>query len=262
MPSSFTIFGVTLYFYGLIIGVAMIAVARISEWLLQKSNHQGEAIWDLAFWVVLVGLIGARAWHVATDWPLYTDDWLKSLYVWQGGMSILGGVVGGLVGLYFCRPILKKYSLHMLTVLDVFAVSLPIGQAIGRLGNWVNQELYGYPTDLPWKLFIDEQHRVAGFEKYQFFHPLFVYEALGLVVISLGIWKVSQKKSFEIGKGFLVLLYFILYSGLRFMLEFLRIEKTTVDGTQLGVNQVIMGIVCIISLSIFLKRFTLQKSEK
>jgi phosphatidylglycerol:prolipoprotein diacylglycerol transferase len=262
MPSSFTIIGITLHFYGLIIGVAMITVTRISEWLLQKQGHKGEAIWDIAFWVILAGLIGARAWHVATDWPLYTNDWVKSLYVWQGGMSILGGVAGGMVGLYFCQHSLKKYGLNVRTILDVFAISLPFGQAIGRLGNWVNQELYGYPTNLPWKLFIDQQHRVQGFETYQFFHPLFAYEAIALVVIGLGLWKLSQKKSFEIGKGALVLLYFILYSGVRFLLEFLRIEKTTLGQSALGVNQIIMGIVCITFLGLFIKKFLLLKAEK
>lgn len=260
MPNSFTIFGITLYIYGLLIGVAMIVVARISEEILKRNGYKGEVIWDLSLWVILVGLIGARAWHVATDWPLYANDLIKSLYIWQGGLSILGGVLGGIIGLYLSRRILKKYSVSPMTVLDVFAISLPFGQAIGRLGNWVNQELYGYPTDLPWKLFIDKQHRVSGFEMNEFFHPLFAYEALLLLLMGIVFWNLSQKKPFVVGNGILVLLYFVLYSGLRFFLEFLRIDKTTFIHSALGLNQVILAVVFFISLVVLFLRWNKQKA--
>lgn len=262
MPSSFTLFGVTLYLYGLLIGVAMIVVAKISEILLQRQGYKADIIWDISPWVILAGLVGARAWHVATDWSLYANDVVRTLYIWQGGMSILGGLVGGLIGLFACQNMLKKYSLNLLTVLDIFAISVPIGQAIGRLGNWVNQELYGYPTDLPWKLFIEKQHRVTGFEEDQYFHPLFAYEAAILMLMGVTFWKLSQLKSFAIGNGILVLIYFVVYPGLRFFLEFLRIEKTTVGDSLLGVNQVILGVVCLVSLGVLFIRWTQLKGSK
>lgn len=231
--------GITLHGYGLLVGLGLV----VGVWLvqLQAKRQQIEpsqlepAIW----WAIVFGVIGARFYHVATDFHLYQDDLVAALYIWQGGLSIIGAVLGGMVGIWLGRMV-GSIRLPLLTLLDLSVFGLPVGQAIGRLGNAVNQELYGPSTDLPWGMMLNG-------DASQRFHPLFLYEA----VINLGIaglvWWVATKGSWQLGRGAFFATYVLLYSMARFGLDFLRIDKAMLAGTGIGVNQLVMLITAILA---------------
>lgn len=249
MINSFTIFGVTIHLYGLLIGIGMITAIKISEVVLKKQQFDGEVMWDVALRVVLFGLVGARLWHVATDWHLYAGNISAALYVWNGGMSILGGIIGGVIGLFTAKKYLQSKDVTVAVVADAIAVGLPFGQAIGRLGNWVNQELYGFPTSLPWKLYIAPEYRLPGYESVQYFHPLFAYEALALLLVGGILLCVTLNKKLKLGFGVISAGYISLYSLIRFFLEFLRIDKSTY-ANGFGVNQSMLLLIMSVSLGI------------
>lgn len=235
----------------------MIIAAKVAEVRWKSAGKDVDQFWDAALVAIVTGIIGARIWHVMTDWHLYANNIITALYIWNGGLSIIGALAGGLLGIFFAVK-RSKGSFTNRELSDAICVGLPFGQAFGRLGNWLNEELYGLPTNLPWKLYISEQNRVGGFEQYSYFHPLFAYEALLMLGLGVLLWQVSKKNaSFNIGTGGCTLLYLAAYGWVRFSLEFLRIDKAVIGQTGLGVNQVVMlglGVVCSIAVVIVQQR--------
>lgn len=243
---SISLFGVQFQLYGLIVGIAAATGLLLMEFQAKKEDIDQDRFWQY-IWVSLIGVvIGARLWHVATDFHLYQNNLIEAFYIWQGGMSILGAVLGGGLAawlLNFILPEEKRVSLKLLADISVFG--LPIAQAIGRWGNFVNQELYGWPTSLPWGIFIAPENRVPGFEQYEMFHPLFAYEMLVTGLFGGAIWwlwyRSSVPKHMAIGTGRLFGWYVLYYSAARFILDFLRIEKASWSG--LGINQwILIGV--------------------
>lgn len=262
MPTSFSFLGITFYFYGLIIGLAMVVVIKIAELVLQKNNKNADVIWNVSLWLIIPGIIGSRLWHVITDFDLYQDNVIEALYIWQGGGSILGGILGGVVGLFLIRKFVLPATIQIVLISDVLSIGLPFGQALGRLGNWVNQELYGAPTNVPWKLYIDKAYRIPGYENVEYFHPLFLYELLAMLVYGLVVWWLSSKPFWHIGRGLLTWMYVTYYCLVRFLLEFLRLDKPLLYGTQLSTNQVIVAIVGIVATIVFIQKYqTLYKNR-
>jgi prolipoprotein diacylglyceryl transferase len=211
--------------------------------------------------MVLFAVFGARIWHVVTDWQLYKNEPHLSFYIWNGGISILGAILGGAVGGYVAANIFQfsDPKKSVVTLFDLSIFGLPIAQAIGRFGNFVNQELYGLPTNLPWGITIDAANRVAGFEQFSTFHPLFAYEAVLTAGFGCVVWFFFLKKKkyswLELGQGKLVLSYVAYYSFVRFLLEFLRIEKSLFLQTQLGLNQVVVFIIGVVAAILLLTLF-------
>ncbi len=162
--------------YGLMIAIGVLAAAELSARRWKAREGDPNDMWTVALWAVPAGLIGARLYHVITDWQLYfPDDPLGALAIWNGGLGIPGGIVAGVgVGLYVGH----RRGMRLSSALDAVAPALPLAQAIGRLGNWFNQEVFGRPTDLPWGLEIAPQHRPAEYRGYEAFHPTFLYEGL------------------------------------------------------------------------------------
>lgn len=173
--------------YGVMIALGALAAVWMSQrrWAARGGNP--EEISRIALWAIPAGLIGSRLYHVITDWRKFQEaGWLEVFAIWKGGLGIPGGMAAGiLVGLWMVR----RQGMNRGEVLAVVVPSLPLAQAIGRLGNWFNQELFGSPTDLPWGLEIDEAHRPAEYLDVETFHPTFLYEAVwnlllcGLLVI-------------------------------------------------------------------------------
>lgn len=272
MNPHFTIFGLTLYWYGLIVGIAMaiglllvdLRAARydrqqqLARLAKAKGNSAKKGLTtnlQLFFqkWspVILIGgLVGARLWHLVTDWWLYQGRWGTALNLTQGGLSILGGLAGGLLAVMAARR-LHRVPLPLIT--DTLVFGVPLAQAFGRLGNWVNQELYGPPTDLPWAVTIEPARRLAGYEQFVTYHPLFLYEALAMVATGSLIWWLDRRQPGLFGSGVLTLLYLTLYSGVRFGLDFLRLDRP-VWQLGLGLNQVLLLAVFIVCSLALVKR--------
>ncbi len=181
------------HYYGLCIALGVIAAVWLSRRRWSGLGHEGDQIVDLAFWAVPGGLVGARLYSVITDFNrLYADHPGDIIKVWKGGLGIPGGVIGGVaVGVWYAR----RHNMSLPALFDVVAPALPLAQAIGRFGNWFNQELYGRPTKLPWALEIGVAHRTPESALvHSTFHPTFAYEALwnlGLVgiLLTLDRWR-------------------------------------------------------------------------
>lgn len=195
---------------------------------------------DLIFWLVIFGFLGARLYHVLSDVAFYWQNPLNILMVQKGGLSIYGAVLGGALSL----PFLKKYlkiNLSFSSLLDFLLPGVLLGQIIGRFGNFFNYEAFGYPTNLPWKMFVPAEFRPGGYGQFSFFHPWFLYESLGNFFILLILLKTTKASK----SGKIAFLYLLLYNLLRFCLEFLRIDSTFILGLRL--NAVVSGLIVILS---------------
>ena len=210
--------------YALSIIAGIVAAIWIAErrWVA-RGGEAGE-IQDLAIWAVPFGLVGARAYHVATDAGRYFGDggnpW-EALYLWKGGLGVWGGIAVGALGVYLGA---RAKGIRIAPVLDAIAPGVLVAQALGRWGNWFNQELYGRPTDLPWGLEIDPRNWPGDltFPLGTTFHPTFLYECLwNLAAFALLIW---LDRRFRLGHGRVMAAYVMLYTAGRGWIEMLRID--------------------------------------
>ena len=222
-PSSggFHIGPLQLRAYGLMIALGVFAAIEIARQRWKERGGDPDAITTIALWAVPAGLVGARIYHVITDNELYRGHWLDAFKVWNGGLGIWGGVAAGvLVGAIVARR--KGYDIPIL--LDCVAPALPVAQAIGRLGNYFNQELFGGPTSLPWGLEIDPAHRPVGYEHTATFHPTFLYEALwNLALAALIIWVIPRLLP-RLRTGRLFVVYIAGYTLGRLFVELMRVD--------------------------------------
>ena len=162
--------------YGVMIALGVVAAVWMSRRRWAARGGDPDQISRIALWAVPAGLVGARLYHVITDWKKFRSaGWLEVFAIWNGGLGIPGGMAAGiLVGVWMAR----RQRLNQGEVIAAVVPGLPLAQAVGRLGNWFNQELFGSPTGLPWGLEIDEPHRGAQYLDVETFHPTFLYEAV------------------------------------------------------------------------------------
>jgi phosphatidylglycerol:prolipoprotein diacylglycerol transferase len=240
----------TIYYYGIILMVGVIAAAWLAEREARRRGLNGEYVWDALVWVLIGGIIGARIWHILTPpesmvavgitTEFYLTHPLDALNIRRGGLGIPGAVIGGLFALYLFS---RRRKLNFPVWADIVAPALALGQAIGRWGNFVNQELYGRPTDLPWAVQIDPQYRLPGFEDVARYHPLFLYESLwNFANVALLLW-VGRRYRDRLIPGDLFLIYLITYPIIRFLLEFLRLDASQVG--LVNINQALMAVVAL-----------------
>lgn len=238
---------VTLHGYGLILGIA-IAVGWWWAGRLWRQQTPNPSDFDvIAIWGVVGGIIGARIYHVVDYWQYYQGHIAEIMAVWRGGLAIWGAVLGGGISLYMLS---RWKRLPLFTMLDVVGRALPLSQAIGRWGNWVNFELYGKPTMLSWGWWIPPQHRPLNMLQTAYYHPLFLYESL----LSLGLFFILNRfvrKRFRVGSGGIIGGYLIGYGLIRFFLEPLRINPWRVGG--LPMAQLIAVIMILVGLGICLR---------
>jgi phosphatidylglycerol:prolipoprotein diacylglycerol transferase len=256
-----------IYFYGILITLGVIAAAFLGAAEAKRRGMNPEFIWDALFWVVLAGIIGARIWHILTPPPSMvaqgiTTKWyfthpLDMLNIRNGGLGIPGAVIGGALALWiYCR----KKKISFLTWADVVAPGVALAQAIGRWGNFFNQEVYGLPTNLPWKIYIDPLHRVEGYQSNEYFHPLFLYESLWNVVNMAVLLWLARRFEKWLKPGDIFLIYMIMYSVGRFGLEFLRLDAAQVGG--INFNQTFVAIVALVAGAFIFLNHRLQHSKK
>ena len=246
---------ISLRWYGLLMSLAMLAAIALSVHIGKRYlSIEKEKIFDLAFWLIIAGLIGARLYDVLLQLPYYINHPWQIVQIWQGGLAIHGGIIGGLIVIYFFS---KKYQFSFFQLTSLVVPGLSLGQVIGRWGNYFNQELFGAPTSLPWGVPIDPNKRPDNYLASDFFHPTFLYESLGCVLILLLlilIYKKAKKKNY-INKNFYVwstAIYVILYSLLRFFLEFIRLDETPAVGF-LRWPQIISLVAIIAAILIIIK---------
>jgi phosphatidylglycerol:prolipoprotein diacylglycerol transferase len=203
------LFGLNFHLYGLFVGVGMVVALDISERLAKIRQIDKKEVRRLFWWVVLLGVIGARIYHVVDYWErIYSKNLIEVFYVWNGGLGIWGGMFGGIIGLLVFQYFRKMNNLF--NWLDIGFVGLPLAQTIGRLGNYFNQELYGKETFLPWGIIINNRR----------YHPLFAYEGLLTLILFGFLWKLRFKKS-----GIISGVYLVGYGLIRFFLEWLRPDE-------------------------------------
>ena len=233
-PVLFSWQGLTVHWYGFFI-VAGIILGTITAIILAKYHRVSkEVILDLVFWLVLGGIIGARLYHVLLQFSYYSNNPWQILKIWEGGLAIHGAILGGIIVLLlfarFSTGLSGNTKKNFWLLASLVAPALALAQAVGRWGNYFNQELFGKPTDLSWGIPIQLLNRPMEYMNHEFFHPTFLYESLGNLIIFLSligihIWIIKKhKRNYEV----VVAAYLILYSILRFGMEFLRIDPTPV----------------------------------
>ena len=257
-------------YYGIIIVVAMLIAATVAARLAKRDGKDPDHIWGALTWAIIPAIIGARLWFVlfppqtlivqGNDTAWFFENFFNlengAIAIWSGGLSIFGAILGGLLGGYLY---LRRNKLPVGQWLDIAGVAIPLGQAIGRWANYVNQELYGTVTTLPWGITISASKRVDPFRSLvdypvadTLFHPLFLYESLWSVlafILLLNLF-LRQRKNFSPGSFFL--LYVMQYSVIRFLLEFIRVEVSLVGG--INIAQVVCAVAFVIALVVFLAR--------
>ena len=211
-----------LHAYGLMLALGVLAAAKIAERRWVRQGNDPREIGALAVPVVIGGVVGARVYHLFTGYDWSKGGLVGTVQVWRGGLSIWGAVLGGLVVLVV---VARRRDLDLLALMDAIAPAVLIGQAIGRFGNYFNQELFGRPTALPWGLEIDLAHRPAGFTQYATFHPTFLYESMWCLLV-FGIIVLAERR-IGLRKGQAFALYICLYTLGRAEFEVLRIDKAT-----------------------------------
>ena len=266
-------------FYGIIIVTGIIVGGFVAAREARYRGENPDRIWDALIWIAIAGIIGARLYHVFSTpagctettpicgWPWYRNHPLDALMIWNGGLGIFGALLaGGLVVLIYAR----RHRLSLARYLDIAAPALLIGQAIGRWGNFVNQELYGPPTDLPWGISIDAAHRYGAFTdlaRYPIettrFHPDFLYESVLNIIGFIVLIIVARRLRLRLREGDVFLLYMIWYPANRILVESLRPDAWTVSGGLATAQLVSLGLIAVAVLALIWRhrRVSLQDTS-
>jgi prolipoprotein diacylglyceryl transferase len=241
--------------YALLIVVGIIvAVWWGGRRYVARGGRPG-AITDIAIWAVPFGIVGGRLYHVLTDWQLYFGEngagFVAALRIWDGGLGIWGAVSVGALGAWIGA---RRAGLLLPPVADAIAPGIVVAQAIGRWGNYFNQELFGSPTDLPWGLEIEVAFRPSGYEDFATFHPTFLYESLWLVGVAVVL--VWADRRFRMGHGRVFALYVLLYCAGRLWIELLRVDTAnTILGLRVNVwTSILVGVGALVYLVLSARR--------
>lgn len=217
---------ITIYWYGFLIMTGVAAAATVAAKLAERDGEDPEHVWSALVWCLIFGVVGARLYHVIHKWDeIYAQNPGQIFGLHMAGFGIYGAVLGGMVGMYIYTKLRK---LSYIQWADYAFVGVPLAQAFGRWGNFFNQELFGFPTDLPWGVYIE--HGKRDFQYPQFvsydgrFHPLFLYECIWNLASFALLWFVARRFKKRLLKGDLACFYGLLYPFGRFFLEPLRAE--------------------------------------
>jgi phosphatidylglycerol---prolipoprotein diacylglyceryl transferase len=239
-PGLVSIGQFTIRWYGLCLAMALLAGVVLAQRFAVKRNLKSSQVIDLAVWVTIAAIIGARLVHVIETWGYYRYHLVEIIAIWRGGLAFHGVVIGGVLALLWFS---RRNKISALALLDIATPALVLGQVIGRWGNWFNQELYGSPSTLPWSIPIEWKNRLSGYELYVTFHPLFLYESLGnalILILLLVIWRRKPRVGVVTG------LYFVLSPLLRFFLDYLRLQQPMMgpftDAQVLSILLIIFGL--------------------
>ncbi|QDP96964.1 prolipoprotein diacylglyceryl transferase [Microlunatus elymi] len=238
---------IRMYALCIITGAIVGTIIATRRWIARGGSR--DAVETVALVSVPFGIVGARIYHVITDHQLYFGPGqqpIRALYLWDGGLGIWGGVAFGALGGYL---VCRRRKMRFWALADALAPGVVVAQAIGRLGNWFNQELYGRPSTLPWALEIAPQYRIPGYEQYAAFHPTFLYELVWDLAVAVALILLDRR--FKLGHGKVFMLYVMFYTAGRAWVEHLRIDPAhTIGGFRL--NDYVSAAVFLAALICFL----------
>jgi phosphatidylglycerol:prolipoprotein diacylglycerol transferase len=243
---------ITVRWYGVLIASAMAFGLYLAARDARERGERPDEVLRAAEFALIGGLVGARLYYVLFNLDYYqAQAWWKMLAVWEGGLAIHGGLIGGLLagGLY-----VWAHGLPLPTYLDIVAPYLPLSQAIGRWGNFFNEEAFGSPTDLPWRLYIPEARRPPQYVDAEFFHPTFLYESLWNLGTCLVLVLVLRRRLMR-APGALFLAYLGLYSLGRFWVEGLRTDSLMAGSLRAAQVVSAVGVaVAVVGVPLLLRR--------
>jgi phosphatidylglycerol:prolipoprotein diacylglycerol transferase len=266
-PVIFTIkigsFSWPIHWYGVIIGVAVAAGALIAEREVVKRGGRAGYIWEILPVVALWGVIGARLWYVINDIlggnSQFLENPIRIFKIWDGGLHIYGAIA---VGLYIAFRFTRRYPFDRWMLLDAVAPVLLISQAIGRLGNFINQELYGPPTDLPWGVKIAAEHRMAPWNDLTLypvettrFHPTFFYEMIWNLLAALLIIWLTRKLGERFKPGSAFYTWMLLEGVGRFWIEYFRPDQPVIAGTAISYSRIVAALLALLGAFMLLIRY-------
>ncbi|MFF4756429.1 prolipoprotein diacylglyceryl transferase [Streptomyces sp. NPDC002514] len=211
-----------IHWYAVMVILGVLAAVLIGRRCWSARGGMPGTVLDITMAAVPFGIIGGRLYHVLTSWQLYFGPGrhpVEALYVWQGGLGVWGGIAGGALGASIAA---RRRGIDFLAFADAVAPAVLVGQAIGRIGCWFNQELYGRPTNLPWGLEIDPAHRPAATPDATTYHPAFAYEAAWDLGAAVSI--VWAERRFRLDRGRVLALYVATYTAGRSWIETLRVD--------------------------------------
>ena len=257
-------------YYGIIIVSAMLLATVIAARLASKSGKDPEHVYGALTWAIIPGIILARLWFVlfppqdvvdaGRDAAWFLENFFNTtdgaIAIWSGGLSIFGALLGGLLGSYIY---LRRNKLSIPQWLDIAAVVIPLGQAIGRWANYVNQELYGTPTGVDWwGLTIEIESRPEIYRAIEYynskFHPLFLYESVWSAVAFYVLFRLYNNRRNAMRIGDFILIFVAQYSFIRFFLEFIRIQVTNLPGTDINLSQIVTFVAFVGAMGILFLR--------
>jgi phosphatidylglycerol:prolipoprotein diacylglycerol transferase len=269
IPLPFAVLGQTslpIYWYGIIIVAGAIAGAFLAAHEAKRKGIDPDHVWNGLLFALLFGVLGARLYHVLSDVALgdpngyfagdFTTNLINVLNPRAGGLGIFGAVVGGVFGIWLYTRFVK---VRFWPLVDIAIPGLALGQAIGRWGNFFNQELYGYPTDLPWGIPIALNHRLPQFAQLPDtarFHPTFLYESIGMLIVTGLLLYIGRRWDKTLKSGDMLLLYGIFYPLVRFFTEMQRPDAWILANTGIPTAQVISVVTFVICGIWFLYRHT------
>lgn len=243
---AFSILGFPVYYYGIILAFAILTGVYTAYFLYKTfyDNVNAKKIIDFAPFIIIIGILGARFYYCCVNYSYYLNHPLEIFYIRQGGLSIHGMIIIGILSLFVFS---KIYKMSFLKLIDVFLCGTALGQSIGRWGNFFNSEAFGTPTNLPWKLYIPIQHRPIQFINYEYFHPAFLYESVLDLVIFIILFCMFKKLAKH--PGMIACVYLILYSFVRIFVEHLRIDSV------LNINGIPVAQIMSLALIVFAALF-------
>ena len=238
-PVAFTIFGIEVMWYGVLISAGVLLGILVALKEAKRTGFREDDLIDFLLYAIPAGIIGARGYYVIFSWDYYSQNLSQIINIRNGGLAIHGAIIAGIItGILFC----KKRRVNVLELLDLVIPSVALGQAIGRWGNFINQEAHGGPTNLPWGIMVDGQK----------VHPTFLYESIiNFCIFLFLIWFRKNKKA---GHGQILGLYLILYSAGRFFIEGLRTDSLMFAGMRAAQLISIAAIVIGAALLIYIKK--------
>ncbi|MEX1280887.1 MAG: prolipoprotein diacylglyceryl transferase [Acidimicrobiia bacterium] len=237
--SEFSLGPLDITFYGILIATGVAVAAIVTTRRFVAWGGDAELAQRVIVWAVILGFLGARLAYVSTHLERFEGRWIAVFFIWEGGLALFGGLT---VGTATAVVMLRRAGVDPWVFADSAAVGIPLAQAIGRWGNYFNQELFGTPTDLPWGLEIDPSRRPAEYAEFETFHPTFLYESLWNALIVAPVILLLERRGI-LKRGSSIALYMVLYGFMRFLTELIR---TDTEFRFLGLSRngwVSMGVV-------------------